>query len=84
MNKVMVEETVLKLADGLLMSSTQERYKFDRQIRKACDSDSKRYLLDDLHTLAQILKDNDCEYLVDRIFFYDDDVAQKLNEILGR
>lgn len=83
MNKVMVEETVLKLADGLLMSSTQERYKFDRQIRIACNSESKRYLLDDLHTLAEILREKDCEYLVDRIFFYDD-VAQKLNEILGR
>ena len=84
MNKDVVERAILTLAEYLKIQSHKELERFDKEITKVCDHDNKNCVLIDLNTLADVLRENKCEYLVDRIFFYDDEATQKLNEMLER
>ncbi|MDC7762657.1 hypothetical protein POL82_04235 [Priestia aryabhattai] len=79
MNKELMTNAVETLVKYLKKATEKEQIIFYKFLEGMCDTESKYYILGHLELLAEVLKENDYECLIDFIAKYDYKAAQILD-----
>jgi len=78
LNKNFIKQSV----SALITHYNEDRAVFLMFLEGLCDSESPYYILKDLQTLAEVMKEKEAIYLIDEIEKYDYKAAQVLDQLV--
>lgn len=79
MNKILMTNAVTTLTKHLEAGEEHNQFIFHKFLETMCDPESKYFILGHLDLLGEVLRERNCESLIDYIALYDYRSAQALD-----